>query len=385
MADLKLKDLRYLVAVADTRHFGRAAERSFVSQPTLSAQLKKLEEYLGVQLIERAPKRVALTAAGEEIVARARRILEASEEIVELARGPPRSARRAAQARAAADHRPLSTAARGRQAAQAAAAARAACCTSIRPTRCWRNCIRAKSMSESWRCRCRSTASNPTSSTRSRSPSPCPAHHRLARRSSIKVDDLRARNAAAARRRPLPARPGARHLLGHRRAREAGFPRHQPGDTAADGGGRRRHHAAAGARRPRRVRQPRAASPSSRSRSPCRRAPSAPCGASRARGAPPSSRCASRSRRTRCESREPRGAAHPALRAATGASSPRTGSPRRNGVACMVINARHGISADVLFQAGGVRRGARLRHAGVRLPRHGRCRRRPTSPPKPRA
>ena len=87
MADLKLKDLRYLVAVADTRHFGRAAERSFVSQPTLSAQLKKLEEYLGVQLIERAPKRVALTAAGEEIVDRARRILEASDEIIELARG----------------------------------------------------------------------------------------------------------------------------------------------------------------------------------------------------------------------------------------------------------------------------------------------------------
>jgi LysR family hydrogen peroxide-inducible transcriptional activator len=87
MADLKLKDLRYLVAVADTRHFGRAAERSFVSQPTLSAQLKKLEEYLGVQLIERAPKRVALTAAGEEIVERARRILEASDEIIELAQG----------------------------------------------------------------------------------------------------------------------------------------------------------------------------------------------------------------------------------------------------------------------------------------------------------
>jgi LysR family hydrogen peroxide-inducible transcriptional activator len=87
MADIKLKDLRYLVAVADTRHFGRAAERSFVSQPTLSAQLKKLEAYLGVQLIERAPKRVQLTAAGEEIVERARRILEASDEIVELARG----------------------------------------------------------------------------------------------------------------------------------------------------------------------------------------------------------------------------------------------------------------------------------------------------------
>jgi len=87
VADLKLKDLRYLVALADTRHFGRAAERTFVSQPTLSAQIKKLEEYLGVQLIERAPKRVSLTPAGEEIVERARRIVESSEEIVELARG----------------------------------------------------------------------------------------------------------------------------------------------------------------------------------------------------------------------------------------------------------------------------------------------------------
>jgi LysR family hydrogen peroxide-inducible transcriptional activator len=84
--DIKLKDLRYLIAVADTRHFGRAAERTFVSQPTLSAQLKKLEEYLGVQLIERAPKRIALTAAGEAIVARARRMVEASDEIVDLAR-----------------------------------------------------------------------------------------------------------------------------------------------------------------------------------------------------------------------------------------------------------------------------------------------------------
>src|SRR3569832_1136105 len=87
MADIKLKDMRNLVAVADTRNFGRAAERSFVSQPTLSAQLKKLEAYLGVQLIERAPKRVQLTPAGEEIVERARRIINASDEIVELARG----------------------------------------------------------------------------------------------------------------------------------------------------------------------------------------------------------------------------------------------------------------------------------------------------------
>jgi len=86
VTDIKLKDLRYLVAVADSRHFGRAAERCFVSQPTLSAQLKKLEDYLGVQLIERHPRNVTLTEAGEQIVARARRILEASEEVVTLAR-----------------------------------------------------------------------------------------------------------------------------------------------------------------------------------------------------------------------------------------------------------------------------------------------------------
>jgi LysR family hydrogen peroxide-inducible transcriptional activator len=86
MADLKLKDLKYLVAIADTRHFGQAAELCHVSQPTLSAQLRKLEEYLGVPLVERQPRRVMLTAAGEQIIVRARRIAEASDEIVEIAR-----------------------------------------------------------------------------------------------------------------------------------------------------------------------------------------------------------------------------------------------------------------------------------------------------------
>lgn len=79
MADIKLKDLRYLVAIADTRRFGKAAERCFVSQPTLSAQLEKLEEYLGVTLVERQPRHAMLTPAGEAIVARARRIIESSE------------------------------------------------------------------------------------------------------------------------------------------------------------------------------------------------------------------------------------------------------------------------------------------------------------------
>ncbi len=85
MSDIKLKDLRYLVTVADTGHFGQAAERCFVSQPTLSAQLKKLEDYLGVQLLVRQPKGATLTQAGEQIVARARLILSASDEVVTIA------------------------------------------------------------------------------------------------------------------------------------------------------------------------------------------------------------------------------------------------------------------------------------------------------------
>lgn len=86
MANLKLRDLQYLVAVADTHHFGRAASACHVSQPTLSAQLKKLEQYLGVQLVERGTKRASLTAAGQRIVARARAMLEAEGDIVEIAK-----------------------------------------------------------------------------------------------------------------------------------------------------------------------------------------------------------------------------------------------------------------------------------------------------------
>jgi LysR family transcriptional regulator, hydrogen peroxide-inducible genes activator len=86
VAALNLKDLKYLVALADTGHFGKAAERTFVSQPTLSAQLKKLEEYLGVKLVERQPKNVQLTEVGRQIVVRARRMLDEGDEIIALAR-----------------------------------------------------------------------------------------------------------------------------------------------------------------------------------------------------------------------------------------------------------------------------------------------------------
>ena len=72
---MNLRDLRYLVAVAEHQHFGRAAEACFVSQPTLSTQLKKLEQTLGVTLIERTNRRVMLSPEGEQIVAQAQRIL----------------------------------------------------------------------------------------------------------------------------------------------------------------------------------------------------------------------------------------------------------------------------------------------------------------------
>ncbi len=83
---MNLKDLKYLVALADTGHFGKAAERTFVSQPTLSAQIKKLEDFLGVKLVERQPKNVQLTEVGREIVVRARRMLNDGDEIVAVAR-----------------------------------------------------------------------------------------------------------------------------------------------------------------------------------------------------------------------------------------------------------------------------------------------------------
>ena len=83
---MNLRDLRYLVALADTRHFGRAAEKSHVSQPTLSAQIRKLEDYLGVKLVERQPRNVALTEIGERIVERARHIVHDADDMVELAR-----------------------------------------------------------------------------------------------------------------------------------------------------------------------------------------------------------------------------------------------------------------------------------------------------------
>lgn len=84
--DMNLRDLQYLSAIAEEKNFGRAALRCNVSQSTLSIQIKKLEDYLGVQIFERDNKHVMLTAAGQKIYARARSILQQSEEIRQIAR-----------------------------------------------------------------------------------------------------------------------------------------------------------------------------------------------------------------------------------------------------------------------------------------------------------
>lgn len=83
---MNLRDLQYLVALADHRHFGRAAEASFVSQPTLSTQIQKLERELEVDLVERGPRQVMLTAAGESVVEHARVVLDEADTIRAIAR-----------------------------------------------------------------------------------------------------------------------------------------------------------------------------------------------------------------------------------------------------------------------------------------------------------
>jgi LysR family hydrogen peroxide-inducible transcriptional activator len=82
---MNLRDLQYFLAVADTLHFGRAAKQCHVSQPTLSMQLKKLEDTLGVHLFERSNKQVMLTAIGVAMVTRARRMLDEAAEIKAMA------------------------------------------------------------------------------------------------------------------------------------------------------------------------------------------------------------------------------------------------------------------------------------------------------------
>jgi LysR family hydrogen peroxide-inducible transcriptional activator len=83
---MTLTELKYIVAVAREKHFGRAADACFVSQPTLSVGIKKLEEELDVKLFERSANEVALTPLGEEIVRQAQSVLEQAANIKEIAK-----------------------------------------------------------------------------------------------------------------------------------------------------------------------------------------------------------------------------------------------------------------------------------------------------------
>ena len=83
---MNIRALQYFVKLADLRHFSKAADACFVSQPTLSTQIRKLEEELGVQLVERSPKNIMLTPVGEEIADRARLVLSDIDQIRAVAR-----------------------------------------------------------------------------------------------------------------------------------------------------------------------------------------------------------------------------------------------------------------------------------------------------------
>jgi len=83
---MTLTELRYIVAVARERHFGRAAEACFVSQPTLSVSIKKLEEELDVKIFERGASEVSVTPLGEDIVRQAQQVIEQAAAIKEIAK-----------------------------------------------------------------------------------------------------------------------------------------------------------------------------------------------------------------------------------------------------------------------------------------------------------
>ena len=94
---MTLTELRYIIAVAREKHFGRAAEACFVSQPTLSVSIKKLESELGIVIFERGGSEISLTPIGENIVQQAQRVLDAANQIKEIAdqgRDPLRGALR---------------------------------------------------------------------------------------------------------------------------------------------------------------------------------------------------------------------------------------------------------------------------------------------------
>ncbi len=231
---MTLKELQYLVALADQRRFVRAAEACHVGQPTLSTQLKKLEDYLGVTLFERNKHYLIPTPVGEQIIERARIALDVVDQIRQLARqgddpmggslrlgviptlGPylvPHLLPRCGTPFPAA-----SVPARGPDGESAGAAqAGTARCAAAGAAAARRRCRR------SWRCF--------TSPSRWPARRPRPVAQGPDQRGGAGRSER-----AAARGRALHARSGARHLRVDRLGRARGAESHQPGDAAPDGG-----------------------------------------------------------------------------------------------------------------------------------------------------
>jgi LysR family hydrogen peroxide-inducible transcriptional activator len=84
---LSLRDLEYIVSVADHEHFGKAAQAAHVSQPALSTQIRKAEDFLGVRLFERSNRRVTITPTGERIIEQARVVLDEARKIADIVHG----------------------------------------------------------------------------------------------------------------------------------------------------------------------------------------------------------------------------------------------------------------------------------------------------------
>ena len=83
---LSIRDLEYLIAISETQSFSKAAEKCFVSQPTLSFQLKKLEDFYDIKLFERHHKKVIITSTGIELLNKAKEILSQCQQFDELAK-----------------------------------------------------------------------------------------------------------------------------------------------------------------------------------------------------------------------------------------------------------------------------------------------------------
>ena len=128
---MTLNELRYIVAVAQERSFGRAAAKCFVSQPALSVAIHKLEDELGAPLFERGKSEITVTPVGERIVEQAQRVLEEASRIKRDRAGRAQPARRPAQARRHLHGRPVPAA---RPRAGAARSSRRRCRSSSRRT-----------------------------------------------------------------------------------------------------------------------------------------------------------------------------------------------------------------------------------------------------------